>query len=214
MTASSYQFLICLLLTLIIAPTYAQQQPITDTTIEEDNGLSNLNLPPCPATSYEISQYGPETPLSACILYDLNPPNNDNDNSDSNASSFFTEVGLIQITPSICHNHRDGANTAISILNNDNNGRGVAIGFSPSTTYIKFRLISIIGGNNNNIGNDAYSIRLEEILDEVFQNVDNVHFILGSCSFASANDKPMALKHGENCIESSWSTWILYGCGE
>ena len=105
-------------------------------------------------------------------------------------------MGLVQITPSICHNHRDGANTAASKLNNDNNGKGVAIGHY-GTTYIKFRLISIIGGNNNNIGNDAYSVLHEEILDQVFQYVDNVQFILGSCSFASANDKPIALKHAK-----------------
>mmetsp|Transcript_13530 Transcript_13530/g.22205 ORF Transcript_13530/g.22205 Transcript_13530/m.22205 type:complete len:954 (-) Transcript_13530:19-2880(-) len=188
MTASSSCYhLICLLLALAIASTYAQEQPIDDPIIE-DNGLSNLNLSPCAATSYEISQYGADTPLSACILYDLNPPNDDNGS--------FTEVGLVQVTPSICHNHRDGANTAVSKLNNDNNGKGVAIGFS-GTTYIKFRLISIIGGNSNNIGNDAYSVVHEQILDGIFQNVDNVHFILGSCSSSAENDKPIALKHAK-----------------
>mmetsp|Transcript_3190 Transcript_3190/g.6725 ORF Transcript_3190/g.6725 Transcript_3190/m.6725 type:complete len:965 (+) Transcript_3190:114-3008(+) len=199
MTASCCQ-LLYFLLALTIATTYAQE-PIDDAI--EDNGLSNLNLPPCPATSYEISQYGPETPLSACILYDLNPRSDDAlfVNSTINSTNAadqpsFTEVGLVQVTPSGCHNHRDGANTAISKLNNDNDGRGVAIGHF-GTSYIKFRLISIIGGNNNNIGNDAYSVVHEEILDEVFQNVDNVHFMLGSCSFASANDKPMALKHAK-----------------
>ncbi|KAK1740327.1 GABA-B receptor [Skeletonema marinoi] len=199
MTASCCH-LLYFLLALTIATTYAQE-PIDDAI--EDNGLSNLNLPPCPATSYEISQYGPETPLSACILYDLNPRSDDAlfVNSTINSTNAadqpsFTEVGLVQVTPSGCHNHRDGANTAISKLNNDNDGRGVAIGHF-GTSYIKFRLISIIGGNNNNIGNDAYSAVHEEILDEVFQNVDNVHFMLGSCSFASANDKPMALKHAK-----------------
>eukprot|EP00984_Skeletonema_dohrnii_P029715 scaffold20560_cov93-Skeletonema_dohrnii-CCMP3373.AAC.3 len=197
MTASCCRQLRYFLLALTIATTYAQE-PIDDAI--EDNGLSNLNLPPCPATSYEISQYGPETPLSACILYDLNPLNDDalfvNSTNAADEPSSFTEVGLVQVTPSGCHNHRDGANTAISKLNNDNDGRGVAIGHF-GTSYIKFRLISIIGGNNNNIGNDAYSVVHEQILDEVFQNVDNVHFMLGSCSFASANDKPMALKHAK-----------------
>lgn len=203
---TSCHYLLFLLLALTIATTQAQVhvQPLSP--IIEDNGLSNLNLPPCKATSYEISQYGPETPLSSCILYDLNPAAEGNTLINSNASvateeeeeesSSFTEVGLVQITPSICHNHRDGANTAVSKLNNDNNGKGVAIGHF-GTTYIKFRLISIIGGNNNNIGNDAYSVLHEEILDQVFQYVDNVQFILGSCSFASANDKPIALKHAK-----------------
>ena len=158
----------------------------------EDNGISALNLPPCTSTSYEISQLGPDTPLLPCILYDLNPRNTFN----SKAEPLFTEVGLVQITPSICHNHRDGAHTAVSKLNSDHDGRGIAVGYDGST-YIKFRLISIVGGNNNNIGNDAYSVVHEEILDEVFQYVDNVHFILGSCSFASANDKPLALKHAK-----------------
>eukprot|EP00985_Skeletonema_marinoi_P012323 scaffold5928_cov128-Skeletonema_marinoi.AAC.1 len=158
MTASCCQ-LLYFLSALTIATIYAQ--PIDDAI--EDNGLSNLNLPPCPATSYAISQYGPETPLSACILYDLNPRSDDAlfVNSTINSTNAigepsFTEVGLVQVTPSGCHNHRDGANTAISKLNNDNDGRGVAIGYF-GTTFFKFRLISIIGGNSNNIGNDAYS---------------------------------------------------------
>ena len=115
MTASCCQ-LLYFLSALTIATIYAQ--PIDDAI--EDNGLSNLNLPPCPATSYEISQYGPETPLSACILYDLNPRSDDAlfVNSTINSTNAtdepsFTEVGLVQVTPSGCHNHRDGANTAI-----------------------------------------------------------------------------------------------------
>eukprot|EP00984_Skeletonema_dohrnii_P009559 scaffold3657_cov114-Skeletonema_dohrnii-CCMP3373.AAC.5 len=197
MTASCWH--LYFLSALTIATIYAQE-PID---LVEDNGLSNLNLPPCPATSYEISQYGPETPLSACILYDLNPLNDDAllvnptiNSTNATQPSSFTEVGLVQVTPSGCHNHRDGANTAVWKLNNDNEGRGVAIGYF-GTTYIKFRLISIIGGNSNNIGNDAYSVVHEQMLDEVFQNVDNVHFILGSCSSASENDKSMALKHAK-----------------
>lgn len=191
MATSCHHHLLLFLLALTIATTQAQQQETFDPI--EDNGLSNLNLPPCPATSYEISQCGPDTPLPSCILYDLNPRNN-NDAEEEEPS--FNEVGLVQITPSICHNHRDGAYTAVSKLNNDNDGRGVAIGHY-GTTFIKFRLSSIIGGNNNNIGNDAYSMLHEEILDEAFQQVNNVHFILGSCSFASANDKPGALKHAK-----------------
>ena len=82
---------------------------------------------------------------------------------------------------------------AVHFLNDDNNGRGVLIGYN-SDTFIKFRLISIVGGNSGNIGNDAYSAVHEELLDAIFDSVDNIQFILGSCSFASAADKPIALK--------------------
>jgi len=59
--------------------------------------------------------------------------------------------------------------------------------------FIKFRLISIVGGNPNNIGNDAYSEIHSQILDSTLKTVNNTQYILGSCSFASLADKPVAL---------------------
>ncbi|KAL7535580.1 hypothetical protein ACHAWF_005205 [Thalassiosira exigua] len=141
----------------------------------------------CADLSHQIS-YGADVELAPCVLYDVQPT------PPSSPEEDFAEVTLVQVTPSICHNHRDGAKTALHFLNGNNSGRGTWIGYEGANTYVKFRWVSIVSGNNNNIGNDAYSEAHIEILDGLFDAVDNAQFILGSCSFASAADKPIALK--------------------
>jgi hypothetical protein len=121
------------------------------------------------------------------------------DNDDDNTST--SEITLVQITPSNCNNHRDGAVTAVKLLNANNDGNGTSIGYNRDKhNYIKFRLISIVGGNAKNIGSDAYSEIHSILLDSVLETINNAHYILGSCSSAAAADKPIALKHSKVVI--------------
>ena len=183
-------FLVCIIIDVVSSSSLFEQEQNSNNEEDKKRNIGSLGLPPCPATSYEIYQYGADQELEPCILYDIDPVLS----FDSDGEAIFTKVALVQVTPSICHNFRDGANTAVSFINNENNDQGFSIGYE-SNTFVKFRLISIIGGNNNNIGNDAYSEIHTKILDEIFDHVDEIQFILGSCSFAAPEaDKPIALK--------------------
>lgn len=131
--------------------------------------ISFSDLASCSESSLVLSTYGPDDILEPCILYDiqdyvsstttdaksllfdisaaLDAANDVNNNT--------SEVTLVQATPSNCHNHRDGAVTSVKLLNADNDGKGMAIGHM-NDHYVKFRLISIVGGNPNNIGVSSY----------------------------------------------------------
>ena len=92
-------------------------------------------------------------------------------------------------------------NLKLQQLNANNDGNGTSIGYNRDKhNYIKFRLISIVGGNAKNIGNDAYSKMHSILLDSVLETINNAHYILGSCSSAVAADKPIALKHSKVVI--------------
>ncbi|KAL7532547.1 hypothetical protein ACHAXR_007278 [Thalassiosira sp. AJA248-18] len=151
------------------------------------------DLAACVETSFAMSKFGLEDAVAPCILYDIQDYDDDSSSNSTSNNTTTAEVTLVQVTPSMCHNHRDGAVTSVHLLNGDNNGQGMAIGYNRDH-YVKFRLISIIGGNSNNIGNSAYSEVHSAILDSIFESVENVQYILGSCSFASVADKPIALK--------------------
>uniref|UniRef100_A0A7S4K6M6 G-protein coupled receptors family 3 profile domain-containing protein n=1 Tax=Odontella aurita TaxID=265563 RepID=A0A7S4K6M6_9STRA len=158
------------------------------------NGNSNYDFPTldeCSESSLALSKYGPEDELTPCILQSIRDFDN---NVDSTFNDNTSEITLVQVTPSICHNHRDGAVTSVRLLNQDNGGKGIAIGYNRHH-YVKFRLISIVGGNPNNIGNDAYSAIHEIILNSTMGHVATAHFILGSCSWAAVADKSVALEH-------------------
>ena len=130
--------------------------------------ISFSDLASCSESSLVLSTYGPDDILEPCILYDiqdyvsstttdaksllfdisaLDAANDVNNNT--------SEVTLVQATPSNCHNHRDGAVTSVKLLNADNDGKGMAIGHM-NDHHVKFRLISIVGGNPNNIGVSYY----------------------------------------------------------
>ena len=161
---------------------------------------SFADLRPCGATSAELAKYRPDDALAPCLLYDIR-----DDESPA-------EVALVQVTPSNCNNHRDGAATSVRLLNSSNDGKGFEIGYrslagvagfafgvisgqEDGDHNVKFRLVSIVGGNPANIGNDVFTEVHIFLLDSALRQVDNAAFILGSCSFASSADKPVALEN-------------------
>jgi len=165
------------------------------------------SLEPCSNSSYTMSKYTKDDSLEPCILYDIrdfsardlvfeliasNLVGIANDNGISNDTT-TSEITMVQVTPSRCHNHRDGAATAVKLLNANNNGRGTSIGFYGGH-YVKFRLVSIVAGNLDNIPDDAYKKAHSSLLDSVLEEISNAHYILGSCSGQSSVDKNIALK--------------------
>ncbi len=149
-----------------------------------DETLTFSSLEKCTDSSFELSKYGAEDELSPCVLYDEQDFPGDN-----NATS---EITLVQVTPSFCHNHRDGAVTAVKLLNSRNDGLGTPIGYLQDH-YVKFRLVSIVAGNIYNDG-ETYKDAHITLLDSVLAEIENAHYIIGSCSQHSVNDKPVALK--------------------
>ena len=73
--------------------------------------------------------------IPPCVLYDVDPTqiisnstnNNSNTTTTTNTTTFF--LTIVQVTPTTCREHRDGSFAAVELLNNDNEGRGVRIGF-------------------------------------------------------------------------------------
>lgn len=180
--------------------------------------ISFSNLEKCADSSYTMSQYEPGDALDPCILYDIrhntvgdsngdlhnsldNAPiilettevTGDNTGNNDTRSNNPSEVTLVQVTPSLCNNHRDGAATAVRLMNAKDNDKGIAIGYNHDH-FVKFRLISIVAGNHKNMTDYDYNEIHKVLLDSVLETVDNAQFIIGSCSFASAADKPVALK--------------------
>ena len=110
--------------------------------------LSFTSLEMCSDSSYNMSKYGSEDVLAPCILYDIRDFSHSDPDfvSDSIDADNTSEITLVQVTPSDCNNHRDGAATAVKLLNANNDGMGIAIGYYQDH-YVKFRLVSIVGGN-------------------------------------------------------------------
>ena len=129
--------------------------------------ISFTDLASCSESSLVLSTYGPDDILEPCILYDIQDyvSSTTTDaksllfdisvDAANDVNNNTSEVTLVQATPSNCHNHRDGAVTSVKLLNADNDGKGMAIGHM-NDHYVKFRLISIVGGNPNNIGVSSY----------------------------------------------------------
>jgi len=136
------------------------------------------------------------------------------DSARSLSSEGVAEVALVQVTPSNCNNHRDGAATSVKLLNSSNGGKGFEVGYRSlagvaanvltgmfntsgggGDRSVKLRLVSIVGGNPANVGNDVFTEVHVFLLDSALRQVENAAFILGSCSFASSADKPVALEN-------------------
>jgi hypothetical protein len=180
--------------TILIVPFFSMGAAAQSTTPSANISFASLEM--CSDSSYDMSKYGSEDVLAPCILYDIR----DFSHSDPafvpeavDVVDRTSEITLVQVTPSNCHNHRDGAATAVKFLNADNDGMGIPIGYYQDH-YVKFRLVSIVGGNAKNIGDDTYREDHGFLLDSVFDEIGNAHYILGTCSGQSIADKPIALK--------------------
>mmetsp|Transcript_42994 Transcript_42994/g.103963 ORF Transcript_42994/g.103963 Transcript_42994/m.103963 type:complete len:1227 (+) Transcript_42994:445-4125(+) len=153
-------------------------------------------------------------------LLDANSTGTDGaDINDTNGGGNTTitkfEIPIVQVTPSGCNNHRDGAMTGVEILNADNDNRGVAIGYTPafplgddisgpssSTTttqvpashFAQFRLVSVVAGNPAAISVDEYERRHVQLLSSMLETL-KAPYIVGTCSFVSALEKAPANEH-------------------
>jgi hypothetical protein len=112
MTSRSPLLHMLLLLVLLLQRTVAQS-------LEEVYDYNTLK--PCTLTSLELSLLGPSDPMDqGCILYDEKP---------STPSADAALITVIQVSPSGCKEQRDGALIATRMMNTDNGGKGVSVGF-------------------------------------------------------------------------------------
>ena len=152
----------------------------TNSTLQVDQ------LQPCSNTSLGLSLLGPDIPVRPCIIYDIKPP-------DNVLNTRYTQVTLVQVTPTICRDNRDGVFLGVMSLNNDNNGTGVAIGFNEDYT-IQFRLISIIAGSSENLNETDYEKKHVELLQSLLE-IYQPQYIVGTCSWKAALEPSIALQH-------------------
>lgn len=144
------------------------------------------DLKPCSLTSLELVGQGPKDFVEPCILYDVQP-----DNSTTAVGNSST-ITIVQVTPSSCANHRDGAVIRVEKMNAENGGKGLAIGFN-SDHYVNFRLVSAVAGNERNLTEDAYREQHASILGSLVSTL-GAPYIIGTCSGQSSIEKPVALE--------------------
>ncbi|CAB9515366.1 Gamma-aminobutyric acid (GABA) B receptor [Seminavis robusta] len=158
------------------------------TTTSDDDAMTFESWGPCARASFDYIDLTPQDVVEPCILYDTMPPNR----TDSNSSFLVT---LVQVTPaaSSCYSMRDGALVSVELLNAENDGRGVAIGFHRNF-YIQFRLVSVIAGNGDYNGTDYYFARHAHVLSTAITAL-RPQYIIGTCSFFSQPEAQVALQH-------------------
>mmetsp|Transcript_17634 Transcript_17634/g.41658 ORF Transcript_17634/g.41658 Transcript_17634/m.41658 type:complete len:631 (-) Transcript_17634:171-2063(-) len=154
--------------------------------------------PPCTLTSLELSILGSsDPPLDPCLLYDEGPAAaGDTDDGGAAPAAASQVVTLIQVTPNICKNHRDGAVAAVSALNAANGEEGISVGAASggSNSNVQFRLVSAVAGNSNALPSQEYAVRHERVLSDLLAaHASGAAYIIGSCSFAAESDKAPAL---------------------
>lgn len=145
------------------------------------------DLDACELDTQELGDADSKTEVNSCILYDTNPTI---DEDYANRTSVITVVGVFA---SMCHIHRDGAVVAVDKINKDNNGKGAKIGYN-GDHYVKFRFIVGIAGNSRQLAPDVYAVAHQELLESMLLTL-TPQYILGSCSFYAALDKPLAGKY-------------------
>lgn len=181
------------------------------------------DLKPCTMSSPQLGELGPNDDLEPCIMYEVLPTflepqlqgqllqPKEPINGKYNGTSVIT---MVQVSPSNCFNHRDGAPTAVHFLNGDHQGRGVAIGFEGTRPngndelnedtdddqiplkeehphYVQFHFVSVVAGNPAAMTEEEYNQRHEQILNSMISYLD-APYIVGSCSFASTIEKQIA----------------------
>eukprot|EP00816_Leptocylindrus_hargravesii_P002606 CAMPEP_0196809070 /NCGR_PEP_ID=MMETSP1362-20130617/9032_1 /TAXON_ID=163516 /ORGANISM="Leptocylindrus danicus, Strain CCMP1856" /LENGTH=909 /DNA_ID=CAMNT_0042183635 /DNA_START=103 /DNA_END=2832 /DNA_ORIENTATION=- len=133
----------------------------------------------CNTTSLELKNLDHLPLPQPCVLYDERP------NAAIGENTF--EVTMVQVTPTICTDHRDGPVTAVQKMNEDSDGAGVKIGFYEDH-FVKFRLVSVVAGRIDDPGyEDSHASALEALLQSLAPQ-----YIIGTCSFAAAFEKDLA----------------------
>lgn len=144
------------------------------------------DLPACTITSIQMANLANSQNVDPCKLYALDPDFSTSPNA---------IVTLVQVTSTNCNQHRDGSVVAVGKLNADNLGRGYAIGFNKDF-FVKFRLISVVAGNPAFLGDQVYSAKHVALLESLMQYTNGQYrYIIGTCSFYAALEKPIALKY-------------------
>ena len=159
---------------------------------EADSTLITTNyeyssLRQCTLSTKELAALGPDDELEPCVIHEVLPYQWASSNDPSLTSSV---IPIVQVTPSNCHNHRDGAVTGVESINSDNGGKGVPIGFTKKH-FVRFHLISVIAGNPTNLSEEEYDRRHDQILRSMIVEL-NAPYIAGTCSFASEVEKQPA----------------------
>lgn len=160
-----------------------------DGTTPSPKNYSYPDLPACSLSTLEIAKLGPDEDLEPCIIFDV-PPDQGSLAVESNLT--FT-VPIVQVTPSNCGDHRDGAVTGVRSVNGDSSGRGVAIGFQQDH-YVNFRLVSVVAGNPFALSEEEYQRRHLQILESMIVALE-APYVLGTCSFASEIERDPADRH-------------------
>ena len=132
------------------------------------------DLLPCPLSSLEMSGLQPNDVLEPCILYEVTPVDLDNSTS---------VIPLVQVTPSNCANHRDGAFASVQIMND----ASVTIGFQEDHR-VMFSLTSVVAGNPAALTVEEYELRHEQLLRVLLDNT-GAPYIIGTCSFSAEVEK-------------------------
>ena len=147
-------------------------------------------LPSCSLQTRELALLNSTQSLDPCILWNINPQYDDDDDD---GSSTIPTVTLLQITPTHCGNHRDGAKTSVDFINQ---GKGIPLGYAKTVgisirkTHVKFRLISIVGGNPSAMtSTEAYQLQHQQLLHDLL-NETQAPYVIGTCS-AYASIEPM-----------------------
>ena len=151
-----------------------------DTAVDAENAASSYtDLSPCSLSSSQLRMLGRRDALDPCVLVDLTPP-------DDVATVKLT---VVMVTNHRCSSHRDGALISAQklLLNNHK------IGFYQNST-VQFRFISLIAGNSDHMGAQAYDRQHRALLESVLQE-EQPHYIIGTCSPLAHNEVDLALKY-------------------
>jgi hypothetical protein len=158
------------------------------------------DLESCSLSSFEIAGLGPNDDLEPCIIFDMKPSQSQTTNGTKTSV-----IPIVQVTPHHCNNHRDGVVAGVQFVNEDNEGRGFAIGYSDvieeeetqtsrDRYYVQFHLVSVIAGNPGALSEEEYDRRHAQLLKSMITTLD-APYIVGTCSFASSIEKQVAEDH-------------------
>ncbi|CAB9511865.1 Gamma-aminobutyric acid (GABA) B receptor [Seminavis robusta] len=143
-------------------------------------------FPQCNRTTQEMIALDADVQVEPCILFDIAPQR-------LQIIPYRTQIiTIVQVTPATsCRDARDGATTSVELLNQQNDGRGIAIGFQKDY-HIQLRFVSLIAGNPDQMGRDLYGLHHAAVLTSAITHL-KASYIVGACSWVSSFEKEPAL---------------------
>ena len=176
----------CFLSASVLVQAQTPAEETAPTPLETTYDFTNISQ--CNLTTQELVALSNKDHVDPCIVFDIEP-----DRMHTIPYRTMT-VTLVQVTPATsCRDARDGAVTSIEKLNQENDGRGIAIGFNKDY-YIQFRLVSLIAGNADALGATQYGLQHSALLSAALE-ATKAQYIVGTCSFASSYEKQPALDY-------------------